>query len=131
MVERVAEKQFLGLADSAFAVAVELDQVGFLARTELGLLAAQTVPCSARGLFPPGAVAVRAGQSVVEVDPFGVHAQRDEGVLLGGEVLIHGRDPADSSAVSACLIASSAVWSALGYFRHRWVSRERVSVVAA
>jgi len=161
-------EQFLELADGAPAGAVELDQVGFLAGAEFGLLAAQpplgagdghAFSCSGsgqvrfelgdhaqgreqqppdrvggvvqgsadvephtgggelvddvarvghgagqpielgddegvalsaggQGLAQPGAVAVGAGQSVVEVDPLGVDAERGEGVLLGSEVLI-------------------------------------------
>ena len=44
------------------------------------------------GLAQSGSVAVGAGQAVVDVDAFRVDIQRDERVVLCGEVLIDGGD---------------------------------------
>ncbi len=41
----------------------------------------------------PGAIAMGAGQTVVDVDAFGGRAERREGATLGGEVLGVGGDP--------------------------------------
>jgi hypothetical protein len=43
-------------------------------------------------LAQAGAVAVRAGEAVVDVDAFGLDAERLEGVALDGEVVAVGRD---------------------------------------
>jgi hypothetical protein len=47
-------------------------------------------PDRGQGLVQAGAVAVGAGKPVVEVDPLGVAAQLEQGLLLGGEVLFVG-----------------------------------------
>ena len=53
------------------------------------LVTTSVSPCAARGqgLSQARAVAVGAGEAVVDVDALGVHAERREGVALGGEVL--------------------------------------------
>jgi len=58
------------------------------------LVTTRVSPCrqAARAWRSP--VAVRAGQSVVEVNPLGVDAEGGEGILLGGEVLLHSGDSA-------------------------------------
>jgi hypothetical protein len=47
-------------------------------------------PDRGQGLVESGAVAVGAGEAVVEVDPCGVDAELQEGLVLGDEVLFVG-----------------------------------------
>jgi hypothetical protein len=47
-------------------------------------------PDRGQGLVQAGAVAVGAGEAVVEVDPLGVDAELEQGLMLGGEVLLVG-----------------------------------------
>src|SRR5664280_2550572 len=54
------------------------------------------VPASCEGLAQPGPSAVGAGQTVVDVDPIRLHAERDQRVALRGEVLRIGTAPAIS-----------------------------------
>ncbi len=44
------------------------------------------------GLVQAGALAVGAGEAVVDVDALGLHAERLEPVALGGEILLVGGD---------------------------------------
>jgi hypothetical protein len=61
---------------------------------ELGDDQRVTAAAGREGFAQPGSIAVGAGQAVVDVDAFRVDAQRDERVVLCGEVLIDGRDRA-------------------------------------
>jgi hypothetical protein len=44
-------------------------------------------PAGGQRLAQPGSGPVGTGQPVVDIDPFGVHAERGERLALGGEVL--------------------------------------------
>jgi len=69
-----------------------------------------------------GALAVGAGEAVVDVDALGSHAERLEAVVLGGEVLLVGGDAgaadvqASNRGHSACRIADSRYMRAGDYY---------------
>ena len=60
---------------------------------ELGDHEGVTAPAGGQGLAQAGALAVGAGDAVVDVDAVGLHAEGGEGLPLRGEVLLIGADP--------------------------------------
>jgi len=62
-------------------------------RVELGDHEDVAGPAGGEGLAQPGALAVGAGDAVIDVDPVGLHAEGGEGLPLGGQVLAVVRDP--------------------------------------
>lgn len=56
-------------------------------------------PARREGLLQPGPSPVGAGQTVVDIDPIRLHAERDQRVALRGEFQAM---PADREAVGSC-----------------------------
>jgi len=82
-------------------------------------------PAGGEGLAQAGALAVGAGDAVVDVDPVGLHAEGGKGLALRGQVLPTGADPGIADLDRGSRFRSMAGCPTLtGHLRGR-VVRER------